>query len=700
MKSVYLSTNFVKGLRFIYLYIICLCAIAGNSFAQDSNYVSNKIEQMKSVYKDYRTSLTQIPGVDSADISLLSDAAKKNQFDSSSNFNQQITQARIDLLKKEIGLTGSLGYLENLTPNVGEPEENVIYNRRIQLGVEWDFLKSGFTQNQYLKKSLENQLYYDKYLDEANSLDRKGFIQQMNYVITHFNERKKIILNQREYHLNRQDSIANALFLLKQIKNEDYIDIKTRRAETQGMMAIYKSYNQYSDVVLNHEKNRAYPLVDLNYSYIISLLDESDTVLLNQFDWEKIADLKNKWWNEISGKVYARYNFYDLAQTNPDTRSFFSLGLNLRVPLIFNHKRKKQIDLLKFEKQHESVQALKNHEKEEILNLVYEYRYKLKQYISSYQKRLYFSELLRKEEVKLEFNDADFNPIKAINLIDDIHRVDIELNDLLQNLYIKALRINFKIHDSQIENLVYPFELPQIDIEENKIEKGVFVWTKTVDSLDNGFLKQYLRYNQFNHMFIAANLEGKEEPLKKQLIESFNGSVYLMIGNNDFINTPDQSDKIKGMLSGYSSNIKGVHLDVEPHTFDDWKTNKTEYYMKYVSMVKQVRQTCDEKGLQLNISIPLYYDTVVVKELLTLVDHIDFMCYENIKQSYILKKIAPYMGSYKEKIGISLRTEDFEQKIAMFAYGIELSKLTGIKRINYHSLRRLINMDEKYLNLD
>lgn len=654
---------------------------------------------MTDVYNGYRTSLTKIPGVDSADISLLKEASSINSIDSSGNYNQKLTQAKIELLKKEIGLSGNLGYQENLTPNVGEPEENLIYNRRIQLGVEWNFLKNGFTQNHYLKKSLENQLYYDQYLDESNSINRKGFISQMNYIITHFNDRKNIILNQREHYLNRQDSIANALFLLKQIKNEDYIEIKTRRAETEGMKSIYQSYNKYSDVAVNADA-KPFPLVDLNYSYIISLLDESDTALLNQFDWEQIADLKNKWWNEISGKVYARYNFYDLAQTNPSTRSFFSLGLNLKVPLIFNHKRKKNIDIIKFEKQHQNVEALKNHEKEEVLNLVYEYRYKLKQYISSYQKRLYFTELLRKEEVKLDFNDADFNPIKAINLIDDIHRVDIELNDLLQNLYIKALRINFKISNSKIENLVYPFELPRIDIEENKIDKGIFVWTKTVDSLDNHFLKQYMRYNQFNHMFIAANIDGIKEVKKDSLIDSFKGDVYLMIGNNDFINNEDPGAQIKKIYNSYGNKVVGIHLDVEPHTFDDWKANKEAYYSKYVSLVQKVRQTCDELNLELNISIPLHYKEEVVQELLQNVTHIDFMCYENVKQDYILRKIAPYTEKSNDKIGLSLRTEDFQEKISMYAFGIELSKLTGIKRINYHSLRRLIKMDEQYLNLD
>ena len=685
------------------LFLFIWVSFLGQS--QDSMLVTSDIQKLTDIYSQYNARYQTFNQKNSGDISVLKLISKNNLKADTSRWNQTLSEEKIKLLKREIGLNGNIAYQENLTPNVGEPEENLIYNRRIQLGVEWDFLKNGFTDNYFDRKALEEQLTYDRYADGTSS-SSPYFLKKMNEIITLFNLRKIDILDSRHDFINLEDSIAKNLFLLKQIKHEDYIKIQSRRAEILGMKSIYTSYNKYSSSQIDTLIGMPLPLIDLNYSFLASLLNESDTALINQFDWEKIADLKNKWWNEISGKVYFRYNLYDLAQDNPSTRSFFSLGLNLKIPLIFNHKYKKNIEYIKYQKHYQSLKDVKSHQKEEILNLVYEYRYRLKQYINTYQKKLLFQELLRKEEVKLDFADADFNPIKGIGLVDDILKIDIELHDLLQNLYIKALRINEKLKNAsnseeefKIENLVYHFELPQINIEENKMSKGIFIWSKIVDSSGIEFLKQYLNYNKYDQLFLAAKQTDPSLKKKKTLLKSFKGERYLMIGNNNLIHSNQPNTYVENIVKTYESDcFDGIHLDVEPHTFDDWKQNKPKYQLEYLNMVRWVKSFCDKKGKKLSLSIPLHYDSVLVKELLKASDYIEFMAYENIKPSYILKKIAPYKENFNQ-IGISLRTEDFKNKIELQQFAIEISKLTGIERINFHSLKRLVKMDEEHLNL-
>ena len=612
--------------------------------------------------------------------------------------DQRITKEQINLLKREIGLNGSIGFTQNLTPNVGEVEENIIYQRRLVLGVEWNFLKNGFTDNFYQRKSLEKQLEFSGYLDRTLSV-KKGFIHQMNQTITLFNLKKIDLLKKRAIYMDKEDSIAKDLFLLKQIKHEDYIQIQSRRAEIKGMQSIYDAYNRYSSKNLDSLVKAPLPLIDLNYSFLGAILNESDSNLVNQFDWESVADLKNKWWNEISAKLYTQYNFYDLAQSDPATRSFFSLGLNLKIPLIFNHKIKKKIDMMKLEKSYQRINDVKTHDKEELLNLVYEFRYKLKQYINVYQKKILFEELLRKEEVKLDFEDADFNPIKGIHLIDDILRIEIELHDLLQNLYIKALRIHFKLDDVKMEHLVYQFELPRIDIEENKLDRGIFIWSSVLDSIDPVFTKQYLIYNKYDHLFLAAKEKDSRLVEKKKLLQNFKGKRYLMIGNNKLILDDQPEIYLENIFKNFdTTEVDGIHLDVEPHTFDDWKEKKPQYLKQYLDLARKAKTFCEANNLELNISIPLHYGEETTKELYKLVDHIDFMCYENVKESYLVRKLSLYQ-EYIDQTGISLRTEDFSNKIELQSFAIQLSKATAIKRINFHSLKRLIKMDEEYLNL-
>jgi hypothetical protein len=73
------------------------------------------------------------------------------------------------------------------------------------------------------------------------------------------------------------------------------------------------------------------------------------------------------------------------------------------------------------------------------------------------------------------------------------------------------------------------------------------------------------------------------------------------------------------------------------------------------------------------------------------------MCYENIKNEYIYKKIQTYVDSRLDKIEIALRTEDFDNRIEMENKVNDLVKITNVHNFTYHDLNRLIQMDKDNL---
>jgi hypothetical protein len=97
-------------------------------------------------------------------------------------------------------------------------------------------------------------------------------------------------------------------------------------------------------------------------------------------------------------------------------------------------------------------------------------------------------------------------------------------------------------------------------------------------------------------------------------------SIDLMIGNNDLIKGNVESYLVNKVTPLLSSSIAGLHLDVEPHTFPDWDTNKEYYLNEYVNMVKIAKIYCIQNKLTLSISIPVHYPNESIEQLFELLD--------------------------------------------------------------------------------
>ena len=173
-----------------------------------------------------------------------------------------------------------------------------------------------------------------------------------------------------------------------------------------------------------------------------------------------------------------------------------------------------------------------------------------------------------------------------------------------------------------------------------------------------------------------------------------NGKVSFMLGDNQLMFDKDPAARIQQVLNQYSGfKPNAIHLDVEPHTFPEWGTEKQKLINQYLDFVGKVSTYCDANGLELEVSIPPHYGAEVVDKLLTLTDRVFFMCYENTKTEYLVNKLTTYLDNGRNKIVVAFRTEDFEGRIAMEEKVNEIEKLTGITNFAYHDLRRIIAFD-------
>lgn len=662
------------------------------AFSQSDSLFNLKIQDLQALFAS--ANYTPIEFSDTNLFVLRSVATSQNN--SANIYKSNYLEKKKELMEKDLGLQLTGSYVENFNPDIADLNDNLVYSRKFQTGVNWQILKNGYLDNKIDIKLLEDRIERDKLKIETNN-QSAYYLARFDKTIFIFNKLKIELLNQREESLLKQYSLIKELVLLKKLPKEDLIKIETRLAEVKSLKNVYASYNNYlnyADDSLDLDLQNL-PLIDLDYANIFETIETQTNKIMGQNAYANYY----KWYHQVGLKTYVKYNYYDLIDAS--NRDYFSAGVNLTIPLPFSTKLQNEVTHEKWKYDNEQLASNRNNLHEDVLNVAYEFRYKLKQFIAFYQKRKLIEEKLRIEKVKVRLGDNNVDPMGGLDIIDDIVRVDIELLDLLQNLYLKSLKVHSKMAYASIDDVVTNETITTINKFSETKNRGVYVWSKTFGLYDSGFLAEYCIYNNFNKVIVSASISDTLLDDKIQFGNFLEGKAdyYLMLGNNKLFYNENIGEYISKVKLKYESlNVKGIHLDIEPHTFDNWGTERMKLLNQYVEFVGKVSTYCEENDLKLEISIPLHYNPEIIDKLFPKVDKIYFMSYENVKNAYIYKKVQNYVDSNLDKIEIALRTEDYNNRIEMENKMDTLSNITNVHYFTYHDLGRLIKLDKDNLS--
>ena len=657
--------------------------------------VSSYIKSLSDTWDVLNTKTFSSFIVDSSLI-LKAEPFKIEQKSSSNKRNQlqlQLNQLQQRINKKDVGLNATVAYQENLKSPIVDPEEIVIFKRRAVAGLDWDVLNNGFYENRIKNKVLKLQyasLVKKQQADNLNSFQNKQTVQ----IISYFNSKKIEILDARKQLNNKQTPVIEKLWAIKHITKDNYLKAIQNTTDINAQYNLYQNYNQVNLVKNTFEFEL--PILDININHLLQKVN-GITIDSTLIDAAQIAKYQSSYIKDISLKAYTRYNYYDVYNAAQPNRSFISVGMNLSLPLTFNQKDKKEFYLTQYELSNlkettDSVDA-----QAFILNKYYEYQYKLKQFKNLYHKRLVFEELLRTERVKAQLSDFEFNPNTALFILDDYWSNAIELIDLKQDLYKLLLDIKTKVPSANITDYTMPLNLSNLNIaSSNPPFKAVYVWSDAFKNNSQTVINEYCKVNEFNPILISYNsTKSYVQQISEFISKNYTTPIHIMIGSNKLLNTG-----IAGFLDTLKLNlnlaqIKGIHLDIEPHTFDDFKENKEQYFKKYINVLKQAKQFADNNKLELSVSIPLSYPDEILNEINSVCNQVYLMAYENVDPDFISRKTTEEKAILKNKCVLALRTKDFDNRTSMD----ETFKKLGFEKTAYHDLDDLIKFDNTSINV-
>ena len=621
--------------------------------------------------------------------------------DTATKFNEQaLITAKQKMLKRDIGLKLNSNYLNNQNTNAFSFDDNVFMRTRSQTEIEWNLLRGGLLENRSNAKALTySGLIESQTVDP--SLERNLYVKRFNLIIQLFNKQKLTLLNKRKFLMEKLLENEEVLYKKKQLKKEDFLTVKKRLAEIEALMQVYDPYNMYSPWKNDADEfSKSITVFDINYPLIFQKMEMvvPDSV---RYFFEKEAEYKSKWYNQFNLATFTRYNYYDYFQqtaTN-QSKSYFSLGATLSVPLTFNHGKKKEVRQLEVEKKLNDFTKNQLVYQEELLNEMYEFKYKIHQYVSFVFKRENAADLVKLEDVKRKVHYTYFSPLIALIEQDDVLAVDMELLELKQNLYLKLISIQSKLPQTKLEELIIPLQMKEIKASHEPTSMfSIYVWSSIFEKQAISTLVEEVEKNKFNNVILAyqkeeKHLEQKEEFIS-QVIEN-NCTVELLIGLNNLLFEKDLKGWFSNTFAKYPmSKITAVHLDVEPHTLKDWKTNKDELLKKYLQFLSDVRVICDAQGVKLMVSIPTIYPKNVVDQIYSLVDGVYFMCYENVSITHLQKKLLPYTN-FSGKTHVALRTEDFKSTDELNNFIVTLKGTLPYKNFVIHDLKRWMDLEMK-----
>ncbi len=603
---------------------------------------------------------------------------------------------QIEYLKGDLGLRLGGNYTENFTTGFIN-DEDITYLRRVYFGIEWDLLNSGWFANRAKVKALEKQREISQLKYEQES-KQNSYLYLYAYLTYLFKREKTNLLLRRQEVVNEQLKIARLMYLMRIYPWENLIDLESKANEIRALLADNKVYyNQrlkedmpsfFMDDALLYD---FLPVFSIDPEKMIEHFNQSHRdEQIKQLELERY---KNEYWkwNDYVLRPFFRYNILQ-----PDAysiKNYASVGLSASLPIKFKSRSQSEVEArLKIVENEQDI----NHfgSGNELLNHYYEFQFKKMQYTSFYFKKLKIEERLRKEMVMRDFNDEGFSPLRVLQILEEKLAVESELLDIKKDMYLKLLKI-FTYLDVDNPNVFITVMDPNEMGMRYDGYRYLYIWSDDFSKMTNDHILAFLHNNEIKEVIISPG-QSNISKFKDFVFKAQNEGIktHLLVGENRLLERGPTA--LNEWLNRFADvNFRGIHLDIEPHTLKDFRSNRQQYMQQYIALLTEARTFCNSRGIMLSVSIPMHYQDDELNEIYSKADKVFVMAYEKPDIDFIVRKIAEEIQAGRDKTVIALSPNDFADRLSLESF---ISKLLGVamsSEIALHDLRRLIQIDER-----
>ncbi len=495
----------MKQLHRYLLLLVCFAWIGIPAFSQPTKLhkaSEDEIYQKAVALLDF-SEYASLPLTGNAPIEQIAQLFQYNQvtFDS---LERQLLQEKIRYIEKDYGLRLSARFNHN-----GDRDDELLDpGSRWKGGVEWDLLNGGFFDRKRKSSAVKKDLEI-RQLEHLLDSRQNNYPYLYNKIIYSFNQRKIDLLHQRIPFLESLLDVMMSLYYIHGVNYAEVLDVKKSLEESKVMLMSYEDFNRSFRKIVEEDTilldAQFLPILEIDIDRLLK--DSASQLLVNTLIDKKQEAVAFK---HNSGKLpnlrlYSHYNI----RTNDGgfDRSFGSVGALLSLPLNFNGKEQRSTQHLEKEIIQQKTLFQAHNNTKELLNLVHEYNYKMKQYVRFLHKKARMEEKLRVEKVLLNYDQRGHSPLMALNHKDLILELELELNDITQMMYLKLAKLATK---SNLAEFVSCLKVRSFEDVGQKFKGDRCVTLREKDLGDNfSFTINYLQKNEFKSVHLPGITSAK-----------------------------------------------------------------------------------------------------------------------------------------------------------------------------------------------
>ena len=568
----------------------------------------------------------------------------------------------------------------NFSPGFGD-DDNIFYRARVSSGLDWLALGEGSLKNQKMQNALNEKMRNMDVLEKQKYKKELNHKENLDQVRVAFDAKKIKLLSDYEKLLKIQND-----FTAKQnkigLKNDaeaaqskyrlDKISIERKSLESLSKTSDNQTFN---NEIINSEIPDLIPVENINFS---ALVKDKQVALKME---KEILDMKRKRDKQPDLRFKLRYNYYSALSRD---RNFASVGATINLP----------VSRSKNDLESENEMKLKENSIQDLQLL---YRNRLSEIYRDYYLAKSEIEVLESEvqylEAELKVNSTNeksntFSPAAYLATAEKLLNNQIQICDKKSDLYEKYLDYRMLSGtDDTAENLQ---KLTNSDNAGNE----TYIWSSFFTNYSNAYIINLMNHWHINRVFLSI---GKVTDLVKvsdfmALAAQNNIQVYRLIGENSYAKTDDGFNDLQiALQDAKNMGFAGVHLDIEPHTFDDYKTNVDLYAQRLINLFTSSKTWCTQNNMDLGVSVPMQLPAEVATALYNNSIMTYIMAYDVLTLDKKLNKTAVIRNILGPELYVWVfRINDF-QVFSDLLDAEAYVQAAGVTKIGYYDLSQMNN---------
>jgi len=197
------------------------------------------------------------------------------------------------------------------------------------------------------------------------------------------------------------------------------------------------------------------------------------------------------------------------------------------------------------------------------------------------------------------------------------------------------------------------------------VNQAVYLWSGELGAYDNSFIMSVLEAEDADRLILTA---GKPASMEKayalQDTARSNGlAVEWLLAPNYWVQS-DGTQEVRERLRPLDLRGSPLHLDIEPHAYDDFDEKEETYLRRYLQVIREASRIIGDNKLM--VSIPFFWPTETHKKISEVVDRAYVMAYGDksidTRTEHARQATRHFQPSQR---AVSLRPEDFSSMAAL-----------------------------------